>query len=85
MSISCIDVVGLAISPFPQSGINNVFGAKVSLDPWPVSESVTVTGYLRDDDNITNIYQFSLTINSGAESVSIPPPTKFFKSIIDIY
>ena len=68
MSISCIDVVGLATSPFPQSGINNVFGVQVYLDYWPVDENVTVTGYLRDDNNITNIYDFNLTINTGSQS-----------------
>jgi hypothetical protein len=68
MSISCIDVVGLAISPFPQSGINNVFGVQVYLDYWPVDENVTVTGYLRDDNNITNIYDFNLTINTVSQS-----------------
>jgi hypothetical protein len=46
MSLSCINVVGTVISPNPQSGINNVFGANVALDPWPVDENVTVTGYL---------------------------------------
>jgi hypothetical protein len=40
----------------------------VSLSPWPVAESVTVSGYIRDDENISNIYNFSLTINPGAES-----------------
>ena len=68
MSISCINVVGLATSPNPQSGINNVFGAQVYLDYWPVDENVIVTGYLRDDDNPTNIYEFNLTINTGAQS-----------------
>jgi hypothetical protein len=68
MAISCINVVGLVTSPNPQSGINNVFGAQVYLDYWPVDENVIVTGYLRDDDNITNIYEFNLTINTGAQS-----------------
>jgi hypothetical protein len=68
MSISCINVVGLVTSPNPQSGINNVFGAQVYLDYWPVDENVTVTGYLRDDDNITNTYEFNLIINTGAQS-----------------
>ena len=68
MSISCIDVVGLEISPNPQSGINNVFGVQVYLDYWPVDENVTVTGYLRDNSNITNIYDFNLTINTGTQS-----------------
>ena len=63
MSISCINVAGLATSPDPQSVINNVFGVQVYLDYWPVDENVTVTGYLRDDNNITNIYDFNLTIN----------------------
>jgi hypothetical protein len=40
----------------------------VSLSPWPVAESVTVAGYIRDDDDIINTYNFSLTINPGAES-----------------
>jgi hypothetical protein len=79
MPISCINVVGTAISPNPQSGINNVFGVQVSLDPWPVSESVDVTGYLRDDNNVNNIYLFNLTITSQsaetANNVLICDPT----------
>ena len=68
MSLSCINVVGTVISPNPQIGANNFFGVNVSLDPWPVDENVTVTGYLRDDNNITNIYDFNLTINTGTQS-----------------
>jgi hypothetical protein len=68
MSLSCINVVGTVISPNPQIGANNFFGVNVSLDPWPVDENVTVTGYLRDDNNITNIYDFNLTINTGSQS-----------------
>jgi hypothetical protein len=79
MPISCINVVGEVISPTPQSGINNVFGAKVSLDPFPVSESVTVTGYIRDDENVNNIYDFNLTITfesaETANNVLICGPT----------
>ena len=36
MSLSCINVLGVVTSPNPQSGLNNVFGAQVVLDPWPV-------------------------------------------------
>ena len=65
---SCILVIEEVIAPEPQVGANNFFGAKVTLDPWPVAENVTVNGYLRDDDDIENIYNFSLVITAGDES-----------------
>jgi hypothetical protein len=65
---SCILVIEEVIAPTPQVGANNFFGAKVTLDPFPVDENVTVDGYIRDDGDITNTYTFSLTINAGNES-----------------
>jgi hypothetical protein len=65
---TCVSVIDTVISPIPQTGLNNYFGVKVSLNPWPVSENVTVNGYIRDDGNISNIYDFSLTILSSEES-----------------
>jgi hypothetical protein len=64
----CILVVNEVIAPEPQTGANNYFGVKVSLDPFPVDENVTVNGYIRDDGDITNTYSFSLTIIAGTES-----------------
>jgi len=64
----CILVVNEVIAPEPQTGANNFFGVKVSLDPFPVDENVTVNGYIRDDGDITNTYSFSLTIIAGTES-----------------
>ena len=68
MPITCINVFGTTISPNPQSGINNVFGAQVYLDYWPVDENINVTGYLIDDEDNNNIYNFSLTINASTQS-----------------
>jgi hypothetical protein len=66
--INCISLIGTVISPVPQTGINNYYGVNVALDPWPVSENVTVTGYIKDDDNPSNQYDFSITIYSLEQS-----------------
>jgi hypothetical protein len=66
--ITCIQIVDTVINPEPQTGINNFFGVNVALNPYPVSENVTVTGYIRDDGNISNTYDFSITIIGGTQS-----------------
>lgn len=66
--ILCVNLVETVISPTPQTGINNYFGVNVSLNPWPVSENVTVSGYIVDDDDINNRYVFSILINSPNQS-----------------
>jgi hypothetical protein len=66
--ITCIQIVDTVINPVPQTGVNNFFGVNVALNPYPVSENVTVTGYIRDDGNISNTYDFSITIIGGTQS-----------------
>jgi len=66
--ITCIQIVDTVIAPVPQTGPNNFFGVNVALNPYPVSENVTVTGYIRDDGNPSNTYDFSLTIIGGTQS-----------------
>jgi hypothetical protein len=66
--VTCIQIVDTVIYPEPQTGINNFFGVNVAVNPYPVSEDVTVTGYIRDDNNISNIYNFSITILAGTQS-----------------
>jgi hypothetical protein len=66
--VTCIQIVDTVIYPVPQTGINNFFGVNVAVNPYPVSEDVTVTGYIRDDGNPSNIYNFSITITSGNQS-----------------
>ena len=65
MPISCINVVATEISPNPQSGLYNYFGVNVSLYPWPVDESVTVSGTISTD---TNSSDWTLIIGSGSQS-----------------
>jgi hypothetical protein len=67
-SITCIQVIDTVIAPEPQTGINNFFGVNISLSPYPVTENVTVTGYIRDDGNISNTYDFSITVIGGTQS-----------------
>jgi hypothetical protein len=67
-NVSCIQVVDTVIAPVPQTGPNNFFGVNVALDPYPVTEDVTVTGYIRDDSNPSNRYDFSITIIGGTQS-----------------
>jgi len=64
----CIQIIDTVINPVPQSGSNNFFGVNVALSPFPVDEDVTVTGYIRDDGNIINTYDFSITIIGGTQS-----------------
>ena len=66
--INCISLIGTIISPVPQTGVNNYYGVNVALDPWPISENVTVTGYIKDDDNPSNQYDFSIIIYSSEQS-----------------
>jgi uncharacterized delta-60 repeat protein len=66
--ITCIQVIDTVIAPEPQTGINNFFGVNISLSPYPVTENVTVTGYIRDDGNISNTYDFSITVIGGTQS-----------------
>jgi hypothetical protein len=66
--ITCIQVIDTVIAPEPQTGINNFFGVNISLSPYPVTENVTVTGYIRDDGDITNTYDFSITVIGGTQS-----------------
>jgi uncharacterized delta-60 repeat protein len=66
--VTCIQVIDTVIAPVPQSGSNNFFGVNVALSPYPVTENVTVTGYIRDDGNPSNTYDFSITIIGGTES-----------------
>ena len=66
--ITCIQLIDTVIAPVPQTGSNNFFGANVALDPYPVTENVTVTGYIRDDSNPSNRYDFSITIIGGTQS-----------------
>jgi hypothetical protein len=66
---NCVSLIEEVIAPTPQTGANNFFGVKFTLNPWPVDEDVTITGYLRDDGNITNTYEFVLTIPAGQQSV----------------
>jgi hypothetical protein len=66
--ITCIQIVDTVINPVPQTGVNNFFGVNVALNPYPVSENLTVTGYIRDDGNISNTYNFSITIIGGTQS-----------------
>jgi hypothetical protein len=66
--VTCIQIIDTVIAPVPQTGSNNFFGVNVALDPYPVTENVTVTGYIRDDGNPSNTYDFSITIIGGTES-----------------
>ena len=52
--ISCVNIVATEISPIPQSGIYNYFGVNVALNPWPVDESVTVSGTISTDTNTSD-------------------------------
>ena len=67
-NVTCIQVVDTVIEPVPQTGLNNFFGVNVALDPYPVTESVTVTGYIRDVSDPSNRYDFSITIIGGTQS-----------------
>jgi hypothetical protein len=67
-SVECIQLIDTVIAPVPQTGINNFFGVNIALDPYPVTENVTVTGYISDDSNPSNRYDFSITIIGGTES-----------------
>jgi uncharacterized delta-60 repeat protein len=62
----CIEVIAEVTAPTPQTGSNNVYGAKVSLSPFPVDEDVVVDGYLQNDDTL-DTYTFTLTILGGTE------------------
>jgi uncharacterized delta-60 repeat protein len=62
----CIQVIAEVTAPTPQTGSNNVYGAKVSLSPFPVDEDVVVDGYLQNDDTL-DTYTFTLTILGGTE------------------
>jgi hypothetical protein len=64
----CIEVIAEVTAPTPQTGSNNVYGAKVSLSPFPVDEDVVVDGYLQNDDTL-DTYTFTLTILGGTEYV----------------
>jgi hypothetical protein len=66
--VECISIIDTVIAPSPQTGVNNFFGVNVALTPFPVSENVTVTGYIRDDGDIFNKYDFSITITGGSQS-----------------
>jgi hypothetical protein len=66
--VTCIQIIDTVINPDPQTGANNYFGVNISLSPFPVTENVTVTGYIRDDGDITNTYDFSITIPGGSQS-----------------
>jgi uncharacterized delta-60 repeat protein len=66
--VTCIQVIDTVIAPEPQTGPNNFFGVNISLSPYPVTENVTVTGYIRDDGNISNTYDFSITVIGGTQS-----------------
>ena len=68
LSPECISIIDTVIAPDPQTGLNNYYGVNVALNPFPVSENVTVSGYIRDDVNISNTYDFSITILSGSQS-----------------
>jgi hypothetical protein len=67
-SVECISIIDTVIAPSPQTGENNFFGVNVALSPFPVTENVTVTGYIRDDGDIFNKYDFSITITGGSQS-----------------
>jgi hypothetical protein len=66
--VECISIIDTVIAPSPQTGENNFFGVNVALSPFPVTENVTVTGYIRDDGDIFNKYDFSITITGGSQS-----------------
>jgi hypothetical protein len=66
--VECISIIETVIEPSPQTGENNFFGVNIALDPFPVTENVTVTGYIRDDSDILNTYDFSITITGGSQS-----------------
>ena len=67
-SVECISIIDTVIAPSPQTGENNFFGVNVDLNPFPVTENVTITGYIRDDGDILNTYEFSITIIGGTQS-----------------
>jgi len=56
------------LSPNPQSGLYNYFGIKLSIDQV-VAESIVITGYLRDDEDVNNTYPYTLTIVNGTFSI----------------
>jgi uncharacterized delta-60 repeat protein len=62
--VDCVALISNAISPIPQTGSNNYFGVNVAINPWPVGEDVTVSGYIADDSNTNNRQDFSITITS---------------------
>jgi hypothetical protein len=66
--VTCIQIIDTVIAPVPQSGPNNFFGVNVALDPYPVTENVTVTGYIREVSDPSNRYDFSITIIGGTQS-----------------
>ena len=59
----CVSLISNTISP-PQTGLNNYFGVNVAINPWPVSEDITVSGYIVDDRNPNIRQDFSITITS---------------------
>lgn len=64
---TCLTIYEYILSPNPQSGPFNYFGIKLSIDQI-VNENITITGYLRDDENHSNTYPYTLVISGGTFS-----------------
>ncbi len=62
----CVTLTEQILAPYPQTGENNFFGIKLSIDTI-VTQDITITGYLDNGEGGT--YNYVLTITGGTYSV----------------